>query len=56
MFSYWQNRLSTSMQKYDAKILHMAQNKIARMSGLIRIGDVDLTDIIANERHTHGGA
>jgi hypothetical protein len=34
----------------------MAQNKITRVTNLVRNGDVDLNDMIANERHTHGGA
>ena len=52
-YSYWQKRLSTTMQKYNAKILHMSQNKIARASGLLRNGDLDLHDIIENELHVH---
>jgi hypothetical protein len=38
MFSYWQKRMSTTMQKYNAKILHLSQNKIARVTGLLRNG------------------
>jgi hypothetical protein len=56
MFAYWQKRLSTTLQRYNAKILYMAQNKITRVTNLVRNGDVDLNDMIANERHTHGGA
>ena len=47
MFNYWKIRLSTTMQRYNAKILNMCQNKIARVSGLLRDGDVDLDDIVA---------
>ena len=53
MHSYWQKRLSTTMQKYNAKILQHSQNKIARVTGLLRNGDVDLNDIVVNERHIH---
>jgi hypothetical protein len=31
----------------------MPQNKIARVTGLLRNGDVDLNDIIENEQHIH---
>jgi hypothetical protein len=48
MFAYWQKRLST-LQRYNAKILHMAQNKITRVKNLVRNGDVDLNDMIAKE-------
>ena len=53
MFSYWQKRMSTTMQKYNAKILHLSQNKIARVTGLLRNGDIDLNDAITNVRHIH---
>jgi len=55
MFNYWQKRLSITMQRYNAKIIHLAQKKIARVNNSVCNGDFDLTDIIANERHTHGG-
>ena len=51
--SYWQKRLSTTLQKYNAKALHLANNKIARANGLMRDGDVELNDIVVNERHMH---
>jgi hypothetical protein len=50
---YWQKRLSTTLQKYNAKALHLASNKIARANGLMRDGDVELNDIVVNERHIH---
>jgi hypothetical protein len=53
MFNYWKIRISTTMQRYNAKILYMTQNKIARVSGLLRNGDVDLNDIVASERHVN---
>ena len=39
----------------NAKIIHLAQKKTARVNNSVCNGDFDLTDIIANERHTHGG-
>ena len=45
--------MSTTMQKYNAKILYMSQKKIARVNGMLRYGDVDMNDIVANERHVH---
>ena len=57
MFNYWKIRLSTTLQKYNGKIMHMAQQKIARVNGLVRYDDVDLVhDIITNERHVHNVA
>jgi hypothetical protein len=44
------------MKKYNSKILHLARNKITRVPNLVRNGNVDSNDIIANERHTHGSA
>ena len=55
LINYWQKRLSITMQRYNAKIIHLAQKKIARVNNSVCNGDFDLTDIIANERHTHGG-
>jgi hypothetical protein len=46
-------RLSTTLQKYNATALHLANNKIARANGLMRDGDVELNDIVVNERHMH---
>jgi hypothetical protein len=34
----------------------MTQNEITRVTNLVRNGDKDLNDIIANEQHTRGGA
>ena len=55
MFNYWQKRLSITMQRYNAKIFHLAQKKIARINNSVVNGDFDLNESIANERHTHGG-
>ena len=53
MFNYWKIRISTTMQKYNAKIIHMSQNKIARVTRMLRNGDADLNDIITDQRHVH---
>jgi hypothetical protein len=34
-FSYWQKRLSTTLQRYNAKVLQQSQYKIARVTGLL---------------------
>ena len=31
----------------------MSQKKISRETGLVRTGDVDINDVIENERHVH---
>jgi hypothetical protein len=37
MFAYWQKHLSTTLQRYNAKIIHhMAQNKMTRVTNLVR--------------------
>ena len=53
VFNYWKIRLSSTLQRYNGKILIMAKNKINRMNNFARDGDVDVTDMIANERHVH---
>ncbi len=53
IFSYWQRRVSTTLQKYNAKVLHHAINKIARVTGLLSNGDLDLNDTVLNDRHIH---
>ena len=53
MYNYWQKRISTTMQKYNAKIMNNAQKKISRVAGMLRDGDVDLIDIVANEQHVN---
>ena len=52
-FSYWQRRVSTTLQKYNANVFHNALNKIARVTGLMNNGDKDLNDTILNDRHIH---
>lgn len=52
-FSYWQRRVSTTLQKYNANVFHNALNKIARVTGLMNNGDQDLSDTILNDRHIH---
>ncbi len=41
------------MQRFNAKIINMSQKKISRVTGMLRTGDVDLNDVIENERHVH---
>jgi hypothetical protein len=53
MYNYWQKRISTTMQRFNAKIINMSQKKISRVTGMLRTGDVDLNDVIENERHVH---
>ena len=53
MYSYWQRRISTTLQKYNAKVLQSANNKIAHATGQMRDGDLDLNDHVLNERHIH---
>lgn len=53
MFNYRKIRLSSTMQRYSAKIVIMCQSKIARVSGWLQDCDVDLDDIVANVRHVN---
>ena len=41
------------MQRYNAKIMNNAQKQISRVAGMLRNGDVDLIDIVANEQHVN---
>ena len=34
LYSYWQKRMSTVLQKYNAKVLHLAEQKVAREFGI----------------------
>jgi hypothetical protein len=54
MFSYWQRRISTTIQMYNAKIINLSQLKLSRSNGS-REMDFDLVHAISNERliHTH---
>jgi hypothetical protein len=45
-FSYWQKRISTTLQRYNAKALQQSQYKIARVTGLLH-------DTILNDRHIY---
>jgi len=56
MYAYWQKRVSTTMQKYNAKILHLSQHKIARVMGLVGDDDLDLSARVLNERHIYDAA
>ena len=54
MFSYWQRRISTTIQLYNAKIINLSQLKLSRSNGS-REMDFDLVRAISNESliHTH---
>ena len=52
-FSYWQKRISTTLQRYNAKILQQAQYKIARVTGLLHEDHTDLNHTILNDRHIY---
>ena len=52
-FSYWQKRLSTTLQRYNAKVLQQSQYKIARVTGLLHEDHNDLNNSILNDRHIY---
>jgi hypothetical protein len=53
-FSYWQKRISTTLQRYNAKALQQSLYKIARVTGLLLHEDHnDLNSIILNDRHIY---
>jgi hypothetical protein len=52
-FSYWQKRISTTLQRYNAKILQQAQYKIARVTGLLHEDHTDLNHTILIDRHIY---
>jgi hypothetical protein len=52
-FSYWQKRISTTLQRYNAKVLHQSQYKIARVTGLMQDDHNDLDTTILNDRHIY---
>jgi hypothetical protein len=52
-FSYWQKRISTTLQRYNAKVLQQAQYKIARVTGLLHEDHNDLNSTILNDRHIY---
>jgi hypothetical protein len=52
-FSYWQKRISTTLQRYNAKVLQQSQYKIARVTGLLNDDHNDLNSIILNDRHIY---
>ena len=35
IFSYWQKRISTTLQRYNVKVLQQSQYKISREAGLL---------------------
>ena len=56
MFSYWQRRISTALQKNNARVLYLAQCKIdGQLPTGTSLGFADLyTAIINEEQHFHG--
>ena len=50
--SYWQRKMSTSLQRMNATILRSTQVKISRRSGMMREVDLDPNDHTFNDRHT----
>jgi hypothetical protein len=52
-FSYWQKRISTTLQRYNAKVLQQSQYKIARVTGLLHDDHTDLNTSILNDRHIY---
>ena len=51
--SYWQKRLSTTLQKLNAIVLKATQSKISQKLGLQRDIAFDLNDIIIDNGHLH---
>ena len=56
VFSYWQRRISTALQKNNARVLYLAQCKIdGQLPTGTSLGFADLyTAIINEEQHFHG--
>jgi hypothetical protein len=52
-FSYWQKRISTTLQRYNAKVLQQSQYKIARVSGSLHEDHNDLNNSILNDRYIY---
>ena len=59
MYNYWQKRFSTTMQRFNAKIIYIHDGakenllslvRVTGETGMLRTGDVDLNDVIENER------
>ena len=57
LYSYWQKRMSTVLQKYNAKVLHLAEQKVAREFGITPgiIGGEDrlINDYILNDNYNY---
>ena len=51
--SYWQKRLSTTIQKLSAIVLKATQSKISQKLGLQRDSALDLNDNIIDNGHLH---
>ena len=51
--SYWQKRMSTTLQRMNALIIRSTQVKISKRLGMLCEGEVDLNDRIFDDRHTY---
>jgi hypothetical protein len=51
--SYWQKRMSTTLQRMNALIVRSTQVKISKRLGMLCEGEVDLNDRIFDDRHTY---
>mmetsp|Transcript_30481 Transcript_30481/g.56778 ORF Transcript_30481/g.56778 Transcript_30481/m.56778 type:complete len:134 (+) Transcript_30481:84-485(+) len=49
LYSYWQKRMSTTLQKSNAKVLHLAEQKGAREIGTTP----GINDCILNDNHNY---
>ena len=52
MFSYWQRRMSTTLQRYNAKVFNLAQLKISKAGGS-RVNEFDIHHAVSHEIPTH---
>jgi hypothetical protein len=52
-FSYRQKRISTTLQRYNAKVLQQSQYKISRVTGLLHDDHSDLNNTILNDRYIY---
>jgi DNA-binding IclR family transcriptional regulator len=50
--SYWQRRMSTTLQRMNATTLRSTQVKISRRLGVMHEVDLDPTDYTFNDMHT----
>ena len=53
IFPYWQKWISTTLQRYNAKVLQQSQYKITRVTGLLHEDHNDLNNTTLNDRHIY---